>query len=645
MVLASFSVLCLLSFFNDRYHGWATKVAGFLFQNVAMILGYVLACGLNQHLAVVLPGIFLYCARILAAREGGNFGKLLATLPLLVLSLRVNDTDVAALLFLLPALAAPIPSRKVRPKPFEALPCLTVALVFIGAMLAPSILSKAPGRTAILRGGEWAETNDEGPFPTKLTQKASYSYSSLKGLLDAEVLNVESLTKNYHEAWLITPTKPLSPDRRHMLAEWVRAGGHLIVVSDHTDLFGHGRVVRELLAEFSISNSLSAFFPSEGSAATAPGWVFDDINVKTSNVQYSAKALPLITARWWNEDADYSSPNFFGPLSPSVDDQFGRRVISNRSSHGKGTVTVHGDSTVLANFAVFQPHTPELIQKLRCTGVYHKFWPFIPWILLIGGVGHFLTGRSEAMVMAISVCIMPAFDTTTAPLKWERFVWISGEQAAAFEFGDPSMRLSTAYAVLGLSSLKPRWIDKPVPGTNGLILGGGELPPGWKRVRTDRSDGAVDSGLDVLLPLYDRLTNVVPVKPFVPASENVSAGLLWTDDVMGDWWFDRGISNSRHGRFESWTAWVQGSQFASATGISDAWDLKRTVDYWLVLASGEEIKLRLPAITTKPGSNLYFGRGVSAEVVDQDGKIVLLGAAAMTEAWGAPYSWVLVPAD
>jgi hypothetical protein len=646
LVLACIAALCLAYGTICRHRAnWARNAIGLIFENLAVLVGYIQSCSLEQSWAIVLPATFLYFARILTGRTQGNIGIMCATLPFLMLAYTINDTDLSALLCLGPALAAPIRWLGVPPKQFRFSSLLAASFVFLCAILIPLSLGVPQIKTTILRGGEWADPNAGDPFPANLTQKASYSYSSLKALLGADVMDFEALTQTYGEAWLITPTKPLPLVDRQRLWDWVRHGGHLIVISDHTDLFGHGRVLRDVLSEFGLSNSLTAFFPTEGGAGSAPGWLFDDINIKTSNVQYSAKALPLITARWWNEDAVYSAPNFFGPLSPSADDRFGRRVISCRSSYGSGTVTVHGDSTVLANFAIFQPHTPELVQNLRSVGLYHKLWPFVPWVLLLGGLIHLLTGRCEAIVIATSIFMVPSFEVTSGTLKWDSFVWVSGQASTVFETGDPSKRLSTAYTVLGLSDRKPRWVDKPIPGSIGLILGDAEVPAGWKHVTTDQSSGTVGGSIDALIPLYDFLTKAKPIKPFVPAAESISAGSLWTDDVMGDWWFDRGVSDSRRERFQSWIAWGAGNQFTSTTVISDVWDLAHLVDYWLVLATGDEIKLRLPAMTAKIGSKVYLGRGVSAEVVDQEGKTVLLGTAATTEAWGAPYSWILVPAD
>lgn len=646
IILASIAMLCLAYSALSRQSSASTiKTIALLFENLMLIVGYSRGCELEQSWAVVLPAAFLFVARLLTRRTLGDARFMFATLPFLLLAANINDSDVSAWLCLGTALAAPIPSMTILPKPFSMVWLMSACSVFLLSILIPLSVSVTDIKTAMLRGGEWADPNEGEPFPANLTQKASYSYSSLKSLLAANVIDLDSLGPTYGEAWLITPTKPLTPNERRKLSEWVHQGGHLIAVSDHTDLFGHGRVLRDVLSEFGIANSLTAFFPTEGGAGVSPGWLVDGINIKTSNVQHSVNALPLITDRWWNEQADYSSPNFFGPLTPSVDDHFGRRMISCRASYGAGTVTVHGDSTVFANFAMFQPHTPELVQKLRAIGISHKLWPWVPWMLLLGGLVYRLTGRHEAMVIAVSILVVPTLDGRTTELKWERYIWVSGQPSVAFESGSPTERFSTAYAVLGLSGLAPRWIDKPVPGTVGLILGEAKVPFGWKQITATKSAGIVDDGLPALAPLYAHLTKVHPIKPFTVPDSSAASGSLWTDDVMGDWWFDRGVSDARRQRFQSLIAWLNGNPFTYSTSTSNSWDLEHTKDYWLVLATGDEIKLHLPTMTAQVGSKLYLGRGVSAEIVDQEGKKVMLGTAATTEAWGAPYSWVLVPVE
>ena len=191
----------------------------------------------------------------------------------------------------------------------------------------------------------------------------------------------------------------------------------------------------------------------------------------------------------------------------------------------------------------------------------------------------------------------------------------------------------------------PRWTDRPHPGTEGVIFGDASVPSGWKQITTKRSSGVDDDGFPALAPLYADLTKSRPIKPFATSDTSVAAGALWTDEVMGDWWFDRGVSDARRERFQSFLSWLSGDLFSPTVSISGSLDSNQLRDYWLVLATGDEIKLRLPTFTAKAGEKLYLGKGVSAEVVDQEGKTVMLGTAATTESWGAPYSWVLVPAE
>jgi hypothetical protein len=114
---------------------------------------------------------------------------------------------------------------------------------------------------------------------------------------------------------------------------------------------------------------------------------------------------------------------------------------------------------------------------------------------------------------------------------------------------------------------------------------------------------------------------------------------------MGNWWFDRGVSPARRVRFDHWLNWAYEERTSSVLSNKKNWEINSFKDYWLVLNTGEEIAVKLPVLKSKVGEALYLGRGLSAEVVEEDGRVILLGAASWTESWSAPYHWVLVPQE
>ena len=649
LILACLALLCTISgvfstLLSERYQltlsGWSVEC----FQSLAMIYGYGLAISSGSFLAPALPGMFLYISRVLVPSFKPMQHLWVALIPIVAAASQLNDSDV--LIICITTLAAFIPTPSIQRIPSKirhrgmAAGIVAIALL---ALLLPLLHEQQHSKTAIIRSGEWANAEGKAEFPSDLTQQISYGYSSLRSLLTAEVIDLSQLNDSFAEAWLITPTKPFTSEEVQVLQGWVKNGGHLIAVSDHTDLFGHARVLNKVLDPFGISTSLTAFFPTGGGAGLASNGFSSSANVKTSNTQSSWFAMPLLSDRCWEEDADYSSPNFFGELSPSIDDNHGRHVLSARTSYGSGTVTIHGDSTVFANFAIFQPGTPELIQLLRSTGWSHHTWPIIPWFFLAAALTYCLSGSVQILCLVSALCIVTVFDRPLTPLNWGESIFVGGNRELVMESGiDASSRFSTAYCVLGLSSVKPRWTDEP-KSDFGIWFGDGAAPKGWKQVTTFDFKGDRGLNKEELEPLYKHVTAHNPYDSKVPTGSKVNAGQLWTDDVMGDWWFDRGISASKKVRFESWLAWIHGKTGASVPPTHHVWDFGTKQNYWLVLASGEEIAVNLPRIVGLEGTMANIGRGITVEIVRQEGKLVMLGGASMSESWGAPYSWVLVP--
>ncbi len=301
-------------------------------------------------------------------------------LPLALFSLNFQDRDIKVVIFIFFALTLPnvIGTRLFTSTVGAYLKRGLIAFILLvsGLVFLMFSIPRYTGKVAIIEAGVWARTEKQFTDVNDLNIKSGYSYSEFKRLLGAEVIRPPAIDESYAEAWLITPTEPLDVQSINKLWNWVNKGGRLIIITDHTDLFGHARVVNSFLSNKMLQTSLTAFFPLESNMKAEVNWG-ENAWLKTTNVQSGLFMWPQFTARWINEVTDYSNKNFFGLLSLSADDGLGRRVISGTTSFRKGRVVLFGDSTSFANFALYQPHIIPLIEKIRSGSNFACMVPFI----------------------------------------------------------------------------------------------------------------------------------------------------------------------------------------------------------------------------------------------------------------------------
>ena len=610
---------------------------------LATTLSLALVVSRPETWAIMLPAGVIYLTRMALGRSRTQpVWTWLVLLPAAILSVRLLNRDVAVCLFAAVAVCVPTLRRKPKDDKWDRrLQLLTAAAVLVAPLVW--FLSAPPTRkTAILRGGEWAHTDVKLTMDGPLNIASVYSYSELAEMLNASAIAVESLDDSYGEAWLITPTRPISSESAAAVLSWVKRGGTLIVVTDHTDLFGHARVVNNLVAPTGLRTSFTSFFPNEPSdmAQTTHG---NEVWLKTSNVQSGWLLWPFITANWTEESPDYSGRNFFGPMRRSSEDKYGRRTIGGTQSWGLGSITVFGDSTILSNFALYQPGTLPFVERLRHRGMTPLLLLPAYCCLALGWLLAVCLRREFLLVAIPLVGLWSVADWGKSPVTWPKCSWWAGDTLAVMEWSSPERSISTAYALAVLSGSKPRWTDDTKNANGGFWVGTEPPPPGeWRWIKLAQADTAPCICEDCLKPLLEEL-NPYPPRCWSndPAFEGVAVGGVWTNSALGDWWFDQGISAAKHHRIKAWVSWLADMK---PPPPSEPVKCESADQIYLLKIAGHPPKLlTLPKISLDNAKEVYLGRGVSADVVELDGKRVLYGSKTYIEGWHAPSAWTLVP--
>ena len=535
----------------------------------------------------------------------------------------------------------------------NAPPRLCLIAFFAGVCIFPWCLFKGMSnsrgcKVAYVEHGKWANADAEWNLD-HVTIRSAYAYSELAKLLSAERLSLTDLNAQYREAWMVTPTNPLSAEELSGLRSWVNQGGSLIIVTDHTDVFGHGRVANQILTPLGMSTDYTAFFPTEEDDQAKNGW-FGNYQMRTTTTFRGYGIFPLITARWFNEAPDYSTKNFFGRLRATGEDEHMRRVVAGVRPYGRGRIVLMADSTMFSNFATYAPDSLRIAAGLRSPFSRMPLYSDFPLLLVLLGLGQNsvftskFTTASGCLLCSVMIAIgLPEKPGTLSWGRGENFLWWSGDSDLVQGAKDPSQSLTTAYIVSTLTERKPRWTDSTTGLSSGIWVSAQPPPsPAWRWISPNTNAGEVETDEGLFGPLYEALGASslekwsADLKP-----DELSAGGLWTNDVLGDEWFDRGVSPARLARFKALCAWINGGEIPArqaaerAVGSPTRWALK--------LPEREAILMDLPLLPGKQGDFVYLGRGLSAQWTIVAGKMCLVGLKPYMEKWDSPEIWVLQP--
>lgn len=210
-------------------------------------------------------------------------------------------------------------------------------------------------------------------------KKSLYNYSCLADYIghyyrferNFELITGEVLAD--HDILIIkTPTSVFLESELDAIEEFVNQGGGLLLIGDHTNVFGTSTFINPLARRFGLqynfdatydfrTGSLSVYKPSEFYShpvvQSMPPFLFGTsctldapLLAEKVIIGYGLKAVYL----------DYSKKNFFSVQNESAFMKYGVFVQCAGIKFGKGRVLAFSDSTVFSNFWMFMPGKPEL---------------------------------------------------------------------------------------------------------------------------------------------------------------------------------------------------------------------------------------------------------------------------------------------
>jgi hypothetical protein len=254
-------------------------------------------------------------------------------------------------------------------------------IIFLGILVLAFLLSNVFIKRPLNNVGliecfnEWANTDIEYTL-ANVSLEGGYSYSLMKKMLEHKYTlftvkdraRLKDTLSQVQAAIIMTPTVPPSFQELDDLLAFVAGGGRLIVIADHTDLYGHGRVLNSLLRKADCSVEYNALFNSNDYYAEVRLLNMPMLSIRPKTpCSFRIEKFGYVFAwadNWISESADYARPNFFGELIWTSDDWVGNWPVGAITTYKKGTVVTWGDSTIFANFCIFQPGHLRLLGTL-----------------------------------------------------------------------------------------------------------------------------------------------------------------------------------------------------------------------------------------------------------------------------------------
>jgi hypothetical protein len=221
-----------------------------------------------------------------------------------------------------------------------------------------SVYSTGEPNRAILKNGQWAyvESNNDS-----LSIKTQYSYGLLSDMLGADIIEDSSM-EDYDELWIITPTSPFDTIQIDRILKWLSSGKKLVLIADHTDLFGHASVLNSLTSHLGLVINKDAIIGMQGGGGKYIDFLNSHNGLTASSL--SGRAIAFMHILGYDDGIDYSNNSFFNDFRITGEDDFSLYTCGVVGTYGKGVFTVFSDSTLFSNFGISRPSSQAILKLL-----------------------------------------------------------------------------------------------------------------------------------------------------------------------------------------------------------------------------------------------------------------------------------------
>ena len=197
-----------------------------------------------------------------------------------------------------------------------------------------------------------------------------YSMARLNTPIDANAL------KSCDVLIAKVPTSRYGPEEIDRIEQFVRKGGGLLLVGEHTNVFQTGVHLNDIAGRFGFRFRYDCVFDIDGvfrqlyEPSLVPHPIMQnmpplDFAVSCSiDPGFSVGRAVILATGLRNLPADYHASNFYPQVEDRAEARYGAFIQLWTVRRGAGRVAAFGDSTIFSNFSTFEPGKPELMLGL-----------------------------------------------------------------------------------------------------------------------------------------------------------------------------------------------------------------------------------------------------------------------------------------
>ncbi len=172
---------------------------------------------------------------------------------------------------------------------------------------------------------------------------------------------------------LKTPTARYQPEEIAALERFVKAGGGLLLVGEHTNVFNTGTYLNDIATHFGCRFRYDCLFDIDGvfrqlyRPPLVPHPIVQhmppmDFAVSCSIEPRRGAGRPVIRSTGLRSlPADYHASNFYPQVEDRAEARYGAFIQLWTTRRGAGRVAAFTDSTIFSNFSTFEPGKAELM--------------------------------------------------------------------------------------------------------------------------------------------------------------------------------------------------------------------------------------------------------------------------------------------
>ena len=516
---------------------------------------------------------------------------------------------------------------------------IIMASIFFICNTYYSYINSSQKNIYIYSGSSWCKSTvayDDNDW----TLKSSYSYSLFLDLIKTRHKvkfddNLNNIKNNKFDIIIfLTPTKKFNEDEIKILDDFLFSGGQIIFIADHTDLYGHARVINAYLKKHGLSFGYDAVFVPHDKYAKSNISItpFSNLRLLTGCniiINHNTHVMGFLN-NFILENADYTRANFFAEMHFTPDDKIGSFPLITTTRVGQGNIVLCSESTIFSNFGIFHPSVLSTLDIILNNYSFLSLLNNLFYVVIILiFIAKFIEIKNLNFIIFIllimtSKLFFVHFDNSIKFYDNKKIIFVDTDDKMIYEqYNTNNMKLSCSYLLSNL----PRFDIYP------YYLN--EFEKVFKLYNIDLYIGKYINNI------YNNKTKILStVDNKVNSNNIISIHENFSDYTLGNWWCQIGISPLRRDRVTKFSNWILFNKYPEQFVYPNKMSNTGSEEILLKNDSGEEKTIYCDTSmikNIKEDTTIYIENGVWGLLTNVDDKVILLGGDSFNDLREIPF--------